>query len=95
MNINVIKTVEKILEIEPNFKVLIEDEITGGVTLSTPVDDNFNRMIIIVEHQMIACGSQGLNSNEKLVTLFDPVPVKIIQAVEYIVPSKTVKKKVK
>ena len=91
--IDIQKTVDSILATKDvQFKVLATDQKTNAVTLATPVDDNFNRGIIVVEHQRIGIGTQGPDEAGKLTTLFQPATLELIENIVYVPEEKAEEK---
>lgn len=83
--INVNKTVSEILSTEDvQFKKLNENKETGEVILATPVNDGFQRAIIIISPLSIGVGVQGPDEQGKLVVTFQPVSNEILHNVRYV-----------
>jgi hypothetical protein len=84
MSIAIKETIDKILSVpDVQFKVVKEDEKTGHIMLGTPVNDQFFRGIIIVEKERVGLGTQGPDDEGKMVTLFQPLTLEIIQQIVF------------
>jgi len=80
--INIEKTVASILATKDvQFKQYQKDEKTGTITLTTPVNDEFVRGVIVVEKERIAIGSQGPDASGKVITSFQPVSMELIEKI--------------
>lgn len=82
--INVKKTVQQILAV-PNvqFKLFKEDESTGTVLLSTPVNDDFSRGVISIDSDKVSVGVQGPNKEGKIVLTFQPIASEILNLIVF------------
>ena len=80
--IDIKATVEKILSIKGiGFKVHKEYLETGMTILTTPVDDSFSRGVITIECEQISLAIQSVDENEKLVKLFQPLPIDLLESI--------------
>jgi len=80
--INIKETVNAILATKDvQFKEFQTDEKTGTMTLTTPVNDEFVRGVIVVENERIAIGSQGPDKSGTIITSFQPVSMELIDKI--------------
>ena len=88
--ININETVKAILSTpDVQFKVFKTEKETGNVMLTTAVNDEFNRGVIIVEKDRVAIGTQGPDADGKLNTVFQPVTLELIDKIVRIPEPKT------